>query len=95
MVRTFLTFESNYYSSHNGIRRSRGTGAYAEVNQDPGVQKKGVASRLDPGNAAHLQGFAGRHVRMPLAVDHDRGNISALVQLAIHAGLPVGPGDGS
>ena len=33
MVNSFLTFENDCYSSHNGIRHSRGTGAYAEVNQ--------------------------------------------------------------
>ena len=39
MVNSFLTFENDCYSDHNGIRHSRGTCAYAEVNQDPGVQK--------------------------------------------------------
>jgi len=45
MVNSFLTFENDYYSGHNGIRHSRGTGAYAEVNQDPGEQCKGAESR--------------------------------------------------
>ncbi len=40
MVNSFLTFENDYYSDHNGIRHSRGTCAYAEVNQDPGGCKR-------------------------------------------------------
>ncbi len=54
MVNRFSTFENDDYSGHNGIRHSRGTRAYAEVNQDTGEQSKG-ARPCSPTSGTSLQ----------------------------------------